>query len=96
MCDPTPYLALWTAVVETALNDIRAIRPGKPTSDQRGSVAWVLAESKHVASFEWACDMLGIGCGTRHELRRLANKGAENDTSHIESHSDSTTGGCNR
>lgn len=72
MCDPTPYLALWTAVVETALTDIRTIRPGKPTQEQRKSVAWVLDESKHVASFEWACDTLGIGCDIRFELRRLA------------------------
>lgn len=72
--DSAPYLALWTAVVETALNDIRAIRPGKPTQEQRESVAWVLSADKHVASFEWACDTLGIGCGLRHELRRLANE----------------------
>ncbi len=71
MCDPTRYLALWTAVVETALNDIRAIRPGKPTQEQRNAVAWVLDESKHVASFEWACDTLGIGCGVRQEMKRL-------------------------
>ena len=96
MCDPAPYLALWTAVVETALADIRAIAPGKSTRDQREAVAWVRSEAKHTGSFEWACDTLDIGCGIRHELRRLANKGARNDTSRIESHSDSTTGGCNR
>lgn len=72
--DPAPYLALWTAVVETALSDIRAIRPGKPTKEQREAVAWVLAESRHVAGFGWACDTLGIGCGIRHELRRLAHE----------------------
>lgn len=70
--DPAPYLALWTAVVETTLTNLRAIRHGKPTKEQRESVAWVLDDSKHVASFEWACDTLGIGCGIRHELRRLA------------------------
>ena len=72
MCDPAPYLALWTAVVETALNDIRAIKPGKPTHDQREAVAWVLSRAKHAGSFEWACDTLGIGCGIRNEMRRLA------------------------
>lgn len=71
--DSAPYLALWTAVVETALLDIRAIKPGKPTQEQRESVAWVLSGDKHVASFEWACDTLGIGCGIRFELRRLAH-----------------------
>jgi hypothetical protein len=59
-------------VVETALNDIRATHPGKPTQDQRESVAWVLDGSKDTGSFEWVCDMLGIGCGVRFELRRLA------------------------
>lgn len=74
MCDPAPYLALWTAVVETALIDIRAMRPGKSTQEQREAVAWVLNTSRHVAGFEWTCDTLGIGCGIRHELRRLAHE----------------------
>lgn len=72
MSDPAPYLALWTAVVETALTDLRAMCPNKPTQEQRESVAWVLSGDKHVASFEWVCDTLGVGCGIRHELRRLA------------------------
>lgn len=75
--DSGPYLALWTAVVETALNDIRAIHPGKLTQEQREAVAWVLSTSRHVADFEWACDTLGIGCGIRHELRRLANEATD-------------------
>jgi len=73
MNDPTPYLALWTAVVETALNDLRAILPGKSTQEQREAIAWVLSGAKHPGSFEWACDTLGVGCGIRHELRRMAH-----------------------
>lgn len=72
MCDPQPYLALWTAVVETALADIRAIKPGKWTQEQREAVAWVQSRAKHAGSFEWVCDTLGIGCGIRHEMQRLA------------------------
>jgi len=69
--DSTPYTKLWAAVMALALADIRAavkksrkaVMPAPETvknPDHRGSVQWVMSESKQPGGFLWCCDLFDL------------------------------------
>lgn len=65
--DIEPYLALWHAVLERAVNDAF----GSNERHQQRARNWILSDE---SSFSWVCDMLQISFDFRLKLRELINE----------------------
>lgn len=66
MDDIEPYLALWYAVLERAVNDAL----GSNERHQQRARNWILSDE---SEFTWVCDTLNIDPQVRLQLRRMIN-----------------------
>lgn len=63
-----PYLALWAAALQVAVEDIQSDRDDR---DTRESAAWVMDNSNSPRSFLWVCDILGADPRRVREVCRI-------------------------
>lgn len=70
MFDPSPYLAVWAAVLEVSVNDVKDDARGP---ERRASRAWLSSNNTQPRSFLWVCDILGADPSRIRKMCRIDN-----------------------